>query len=185
MSRDELWVVEKKLWRHGGEIGHEAWWWDQWVRGLDLWVTILFCWLVVLVDGCGFALFFCFLFSSCSGLDQPSTNAWLVDMNVIGECVAEIWWKRKVAEILFLQWLVVLWWLVVILVDDCGYVLVFFFFFSPYRGLWLLWWCLWLVVVVAVVRCGCYNGGYGRWSGGSGGGLGGCYNFLCACFLLF
>ena len=174
----------------GGEKIVEARWWDwSWgmvVRSVSAWVGSL-GYNFVLLAGCfGRWLWFCFVFlfffSSCSGLDQPPTNAWLVDMNVIGECVAEIWWKRKVAEILFLQWLVVLWWLVVILVDDCGYVLVFFFFFSPYRGLWLLWWCLWLVVVVAVVRCGCYNGGYGRWSGGRGGG---CYNFSCACFLLF
>ena len=66
-----------------------------------------------------------------------------MDRNVIGECVAEIWWKRKVAEILFLQWLVVFVvvrrWLVVILVDVCGYTLVFFFFFSSCKGLWLRW----------------------------------------------
>ena len=122
-------TVVRLVVRHGGEISECV----GWIFGLQ------FCFVgwLFLVDGCGFALFFCFLFSSCSGLDQPSTNAWLVDMNVIGECVAEIWWKRKVAEVLFLQWLVVLWWLVVILVDDCGYVLVFLFFFSPYRGLWL------------------------------------------------
>ena len=29
------------------------------------------------------------------------------------------------------------------------------------------------MVVVAMVSCGCYNGGYGKWSGGRGGGGGG------------
>ena len=32
-----------------------------------------------------------------------------------------------------------------------------------------------------MVGCGCYNGGYGKWSGGGGGG---CYSFLCSCFII-
>ena len=36
--------------------------------------------------------------------------------------------------------------------------------------------------MVAMVGCGCYNGNYGKWSGGRGGGGGGCYSFLCSCF---
>ena len=35
-----------------------------------------------------------------------------------------------------------------------------------------------------MVGCGCYNGGYGKWSGGRGGGGGGCYSFLCSCFII-
>ena len=50
----------------------------------------------------------------------------LVDRN---ECVVEIWWKRKVAKILFLQWLVVF----VVVGCDFGewlwLCLDFFFFF--------------------------------------------------------
>ena len=35
-----------------------------------------------------------------------------------------------------------------------------------------------------MVGCGCYNGGYGKWSGGRGDGGGGCYSFLCSCFII-
>ena len=40
---------------------------------------------------------------------------------------------------------------------------------------------LWLVV-----GCGCYNGGYGKWSGGRGGGGGGWLVAidLCSCFII-
>ena len=106
-----------------------------------------------------------------------------MDRNVIGECVAEIWWKRKVVESFFCKGRLFLWWLVVILVDGWGYALIFFFFlFSSCSGLWLPQWCLWLVVVAVVVGCGCYNGGYGKWSGGVGGG---CYRFLCSSFYYY
>ena len=35
-----------------------------------------------------------------------------------------------------------------------------------------------------MVGCGCYNGGYGKWSGSRGGGGRGCYSFLCRCFII-
>ena len=35
-----------------------------------------------------------------------------------------------------------------------------------------------------MVVYGCYNGGYGKWSSGRGGGGGGCYSFLCSCFII-
>ena len=35
-----------------------------------------------------------------------------------------------------------------------------------------------------MVGCGCYNGGYGKWSDGRGGGGGDCYSFLCNCFII-
>ena len=35
-----------------------------------------------------------------------------------------------------------------------------------------------------MVGCGCYNGGYGSWSRGSGGGGGGCYRFLCVFLII-
>ena len=49
-----------------------------------------------------------------------------MDRNVIGECVAEIWWKRNEAEILFLQWLVVF---VVVCCDIDGWLWLCFGFF--------------------------------------------------------
>ena len=58
----------------------------------------------------------------------------------------------------------------------------FFFLFSSCSGLWLPQWCLWLVVVAVVVGCGCYNGGYGKWSGSVGDG---CYRFLCSSFYYY
>ena len=102
---------------------------------------------------------------SCNGLDRPQVRAWL--------------------RFCFCSGRLFLWWLVVILVDGCGYALVFFFFFSSCNGLWLPWWCLWLVLVVDVVGCGCYNGGYSKLSDGRGGGGGSCYSFLCSFLLLF
>ena len=126
------------------------WWWFVgliWRHGGEIgecvgWIFGLqFCfdgwWF--LLDGCGFAsIFFFFLQWVRSATD---------------ECLAEI---------LFLQWLVVFvvvrWWLVVILVDGCGYTLGFFFFFSSCRWLWLpqwcydlWWWWLWWVVVATMV----------------------------------
>ena len=74
-----------------------------------------------------------------------------MDRNVIGECVTEIWCKRKVVEIFFCNGWLFLWWLVVILVEGSCYALIFFFFFSSCNGLWLPRWCLWLVVVAVVV----------------------------------
>ena len=53
--------------------------------------------------------------------------------------------------------------------------------------LWLPRWWLWFVVVVAMVGCGCYNGGYGKWSGGRGveEGVGWLlYRFLCSWFII-
>ena len=37
-----------------------------------------------------------------------------------------------------------------------------------------------------MVGCGCYNGGYGKWSGGGGGGGGGWLVaiVLCSCFII-
>ena len=76
----------------------------------------------------------------------------LVDRNVIGECVVEIWWKRKVVEILFLQWPVVF---VVVGCDFGGWLwLCFFFFFLFY--FFLQW-----VVVATMVPVACGGGGCG------------------------
>ena len=35
-----------------------------------------------------------------------------------------------------------------------------------------------------MVGCGCYNGGYGKWSGGRGIGGSGCYSFLCSYIII-
>ena len=35
-----------------------------------------------------------------------------------------------------------------------------------------------------MVGYGCYNGNYGKRSGGRDGGGGGCYSFLCSCFII-
>ena len=40
------------------------------------------------------------------------------------------------------------------------------------------------MVVVAVVGCGCYNGGYGKWSGGRGGGGGGWLVAIVFCVIV-
>ena len=101
------------------------------------------------------------------------------------ECLAMIhWWIGMLSVSVWLRSCfcsgrLFLWWLGVILVDACGFF--FFFFFLSCSGLWLPRWCLWLVVVVG---CGCYNGGYGRWSRGGGGGGGGCYRFLCVFLII-
>ena len=71
----------------------------------------------------------------------------LVDRNVIGECVVEIWWTRKVVEILFLQWPVVF---VVVGCDFGGWLwLCFFFLFS--------------FLFFLAVGCGCHDGACGLW----------------------
>ena len=147
-------------WRHGGEIGQCV----GWIFGLQ------FCfdgWLFLL-DGCGFASFF-FFFSSFYALVQH------ISLSPFG--------LPRVA-VFACQLFFVLWWLVVILVDGCGYTLCFFLFLFFLQVVVVAKVVLWLVVVVAMVGCGCYNGGYGKWSGGRGGGGGGCYSFLCSCFII-
>ena len=125
------------------------WWWFVgliWRHGGEIgecvgWIFGLqFCfdgwWF--LLDGCGFAsIFFFFL-------------QWV--RSATGECLAEI---------LFLQWLVVF---VVVGCDFGGWLWLYFGFFLFLFFLQVVVVAtvvLWLVVVVAMVGRGCYNGGDG------------------------
>ena len=90
----------------------EARWWDRRVHGLDLWVTILFWWLVFFARWLWFCLFFFFFKRGVLGWDFVFAMAGCF-------CGGWLWF----------------WWMVVVI------LCVFFFFFSSCRWLWLPQWC--------------------------------------------
>ena len=96
------------------------------MRGLDLWVTILYGWLF-LVDGCGFALFF------------PPFLQWVRSATSEG-----------LAEIFFLQWPVVF---VVVGCNFDGWLWLCFGFFLFL--FFLQWVVVAMVVPVACIGGGC------------------------------